>query len=80
MMGMFLWVFIKIFMVAALIAIPAAYLASYKWLQDFAYKTNISPVVFLSSLLGLLIVTLGTVSYEVWKSARANPVKSLRTE
>jgi len=73
-------VFIKIFLVAALIAIPVAYLASYKWLQDFAYKTTISPVVFLSSLLGLLIVTLGTVSYEVWKSAGANPVKSLRTE
>ena len=80
MVGMFLWVFVKIFLVAAFIAIPVAYFASYKWLEDFAYKTSISPLVFICSLLGLLIVTLGTVSYEVWKSARANPVKSLRTE
>ncbi len=80
MVGMFLWVFVKIFLVAAFIAIPVAYFASYKWLQDFAYKTTISPIVFISSLLGLLIVTLGTISYEIWRSARANPVKSLRTE
>ncbi|MGZ8508818.1 MAG: FtsX-like permease family protein [Chitinophagaceae bacterium] len=78
--GMFVWLFIKIFLIAAVIAIPVAYLACYKWLQDFAYKTTISPIVFISSLLGLLLVTLATVSYEIWKSARANPVKSLRTE
>lgn len=78
--GMFVWMFVKIFLVAAVIAVPLAYFASYKWLQDFAYKTSISPAVFVSSLLGLLLVTLGTVSYEIWKSARANPVNSLRTE
>jgi len=78
--GMFVWVFVKIFLIAALIAIPVAYFASYKWLQDFTYKTTISPIVFISSLLGLLLITLGTVAYEVWKSARANPVHSLRTE
>jgi putative ABC transport system permease protein len=78
--AMFTWLFVKIFLVAALIAVPAAYFASYKWLQDFAYKTSISPVVFAASLLGLLLVTLATVSYEIWKSANANPVVSLRTE
>ncbi len=78
--GMFVWLFLKIFLIAALVAIPVAYFASYKWLQDFAYKTNISPVIFISSLLGLLLVTLATVSYEIWKSARANPVEALRSE
>ncbi|HZI52420.1 MAG TPA: FtsX-like permease family protein [Chitinophagaceae bacterium] len=77
---MFLTLFVKIFLVASLIAIPAAYFASYKWLQDFAYKTSISPLVFISSLMGLLVITLVTVGYEVWKSAVANPVVSLRTE
>ncbi|MBC7947984.1 MAG: ABC transporter permease [Chitinophagaceae bacterium] len=77
---MFAWLFVKIFLVAAVIAIPVAYFASYKWLQDFAYKTSISPLVFISSLAGLLAITLLTVSYEILKSARANPVKSLRTE
>jgi putative ABC transport system permease protein len=78
--GMFVWLFIKIFLVAAFIAVPAAWFASYKWLEDFAYKTSISPLVFVSSLMGLLFITLATVSYEIWKSARANPVRSLRTE
>jgi len=77
---MFIWVFLKIFLVAALIAMPVAYFASYKWLQDFAYKTTITPLIFISSLFGLLVVTLATVGFEIWKSARANPVKSLRTE
>jgi putative ABC transport system permease protein len=78
--GMFVWLFVKIFLAAALIAIPAAWLAAYKWLEDFAYKTSISPLVFAFSLLGLLVITLATVAYEIWRSAVANPVKSLRTE
>jgi putative ABC transport system permease protein len=36
--AMFVWVFVKIFLVAAIIAIPVAYFASYKWLEDFAHK------------------------------------------
>ena len=78
--GLFVWVFVKIFAVACLVAIPLAWFAAYKWLQSFAYRTSISPLIFAWSLLGLLIVTLLTVSYEILKSARTNPVTSLRTE
>ena len=78
--GLFVWVFVKIFAVACLVAIPLAWFAAYKWLQGFAYKTSISPMIFALSLLGLLGVTLITVSYEILKSARTNPVTSLRTE
>jgi len=78
--GMFVWLFVKIFIAAAFIAIPAAWFACYKWLEDFAYKTSINPFVFAFSLLGVLLITLVTVGYEIWKSAVANPVKSLRTE
>jgi putative ABC transport system permease protein len=78
--SMFVWLFVKIFIAAALIAIPAAWFACYKWLEDFAYKTSINPFVFAWSLLGVLLITLATVAYEIWKSAIANPVKSLRTE
>jgi putative ABC transport system permease protein len=77
---LFLWVFVKIFAVACLVAIPAAWFAAYKWLQGFAYRTSISPVIFAISFLGLLLVTLLTVGYEIFKSAKANPVHSLRTE
>lgn len=78
--SLFAWVFIKIFAVACLLAIPVAWFAAYKWLQGFAYRTSISPMIFALSLLGLLLVTLLTVSYEIMKSARMNPVTSLRTE
>jgi putative ABC transport system permease protein len=77
---LFVWVFIKIFFVACLVAVPLAWFAAYKWLQGFAYRTSISPMIFAVSLLGLLAVTLLTVSYEILKSARTNPVTSLRTE
>ncbi len=78
--SLFLWVFVKIFAVACLAAIPMAWFAAYKWLQGFAYRTTISPLIFAISFLGLLLVTLLTVGYEILKSARTNPVNSLRTE
>lgn len=78
--GLFASVFVKIFGVACVLAIPIAWYAAYKWLQDFVYRTTISPWIFAVSLLGLLVITLLTVSYEIWKSAKANPVHSLRTE
>ncbi|TMI97737.1 MAG: FtsX-like permease family protein [Bacteroidetes bacterium] len=77
---MFLRLFLKIFAVACVAAVPVAWWAANKWLQGFAYRTSISPIIFLTSLLGLLMITLMTVGYEIFKSARLNPVKSLRTE
>jgi putative ABC transport system permease protein len=78
--ALFASVFMKIFLVASLIAIPVAWFVAYKWLEGFTYRVPISPLIFIYSLLGLLAVTLLTVSYEIWKSARAKPVKALRAE
>ncbi len=78
--ALFASVFIRIFIVASLIAIPVSWLLAYKWLQGFVYRVSISPLIFIVSLLGLLLITLLTVSYEIWKSAKANPVTALRTE
>ena len=77
---LFASVFIKIFIVASLIAVPVSWYFANKWLQGFAYRVSIGPMVFIFSLVGLLLVTLLTVSYEIWKSVRANPVSALRTE
>jgi putative ABC transport system permease protein len=77
---LFASVFIKIFIVASLIAIPLSWYFAHKWLQGFVYRVSISPMIFIFSLVGLLLVTLITVSYEVWKSVRANLVSALRTE
>jgi putative ABC transport system permease protein len=77
---MFAWLFIKIFLVAALIAVPVAYFMANYWLKDFAYRSPIDPLIFAASLTGLLFITMLTVSYETWKAARTNPVNSLRSE
>lgn len=78
--ALFAGIFLKIFVIAGLVAIPLAWLAANKWLEGFSYRTDISPVIFVVSLFGLLAVTVLTVGYEIWKSVRANPVNSLRTE
>ena len=78
--ALFASVFIRIFLIASLVAIPVSWYVAYKWLQGFAYRVTISPMIIIFSLIGLLLITLITVSHEIWKSARANPVRALRTE
>jgi putative ABC transport system permease protein len=52
----------------------------HNWLQDFAYRINISWWIFLAAGLLAVIIALGTISFQAIKAAIANPVKSLRTE
>ena len=65
---------------ANLLAWPVAYLFMEKWLKDFAYRINISPVIFVLSGIIALVIALMTVSYQAINAALANPVKSLRYE
>ena len=72
--------FLKLVLVAWLIAFPIAWYAMAKWLEHFAYRINIHWWVFaLSGILALLVALL-TVGFQAMKAAVANPVKSLRTE
>ncbi len=72
--------FIKLVLIAFVIAFPVAWWIMNKWLQSFAYRINISWWVF--ALAGLLTIAIAliTVSFQAIKAAIANPVKSLRTE
>jgi putative ABC transport system permease protein len=72
--------FLKLTLVAAVIAFPIAWWWMNKWLEDFAYRINISWTIFLVAGLCTLFVALLTVSFQAIKAAIANPVKSLRTE
>jgi len=72
--------FLKLVLIASLIAFPAAWWAMNKWLQSFAYRINISWWVFLVAALAALLIALFTVSFQAIKAAIANPVQSLRTE
>jgi putative ABC transport system permease protein len=72
--------FLRLVVIAIIIATPIAWWAMNKWLEDFAYRVNISWWIFgMAGLVALLIAML-TVSFQAIKAAIANPVKSLRTE
>ncbi|HVZ98243.1 MAG TPA: FtsX-like permease family protein [Chitinophagaceae bacterium] len=71
---------IKLVVLASLIAFPVAWYFSDKWLQDFAFKTTLSWWIFLISGAGMLIIGLLVLCFRTFRSAIANPVKSLRTE
>jgi putative ABC transport system permease protein len=72
--------FLKLVMVAAIIAFPVAWYAMTNWLEDFAYRVSIHWWVFGLAAILALIVALATVSFHAIRAALANPVKSLRSE
>ncbi|MEP6948896.1 MAG: FtsX-like permease family protein [Ginsengibacter sp.] len=72
--------FLRLVLMAFIIAAPIAWWATYKWLEDFAYRTAISWWVFVVSGIAMILVALITLSLQTIKAAIANPVKSLRTE
>ncbi|HUZ60799.1 MAG TPA: ABC transporter permease [Hanamia sp.] len=72
--------FLKLVLVATIIAFPIAWYAMSHWLQGFAYRVHIHWWVFVLSAILALIVALVTVSFQAIKAAIANPVKSLRSE
>lgn len=72
--------FLKLVLIAALIAFPVAWLAMNKWLEDFAYRISIPWWIFLLAGFIALAIALFTISFQAIKAAIANPVKSLRTE
>jgi len=72
--------FLKLVIIAAFITFPVAWWVMNKWLQDFAYRINISWWIFIVAGLVAVLIALITVSFEAIKAAVSNPVKSLRTE
>lgn len=72
--------FTKWVVLAFVIASPIAYLLMQNWLQNFAYKTDISWWIFALSGGVTLIIAMLTVSWQSYKAAVANPVKSLSTD
>jgi putative ABC transport system permease protein len=72
--------FIKLVLHAFIIASPVAWYIMHLWLQDFAYRVDITWWIFvLAGLLSLMIALL-VIGFQTIRSAIANPVKSLRTE
>lgn len=72
--------FVVLVMYSTLIASPVAYYYVRNWLQQYDYRINISPLVFVMAGAAAIVITIVTISFQAIKAATANPVKSLRTE
>ena len=72
--------FVKLVIISSLISFPFAWWFMHNWLQDYAYRTQISWWVFAIAAALALLIAVFTISFQAIKAALANPVKSLRTE
>ncbi|MCG6189785.1 ABC transporter permease [Maribellus maritimus] len=72
--------YIKWVSIAFIIATPVSYYAMHKWLENFAYKTNLSWWIFAFAGLLAMGIALLTVSWQSWRAATRNPVEALRYE
>jgi len=67
-------------LIALVIAAPIAWFGMNKWLEDFAYRTNITWWIFGLAGLVSVVIAFSTISFQAIKAAIANPVRSVRTE
>ena len=72
----YLYILLACFVVAA----PIGYMVGVHWLEGFAVRTSISPLLFLVSFLLIALITILTVTYQSWKNATENPVNSIKNE
>ncbi len=72
--------FLKLVLIAIVIAFPAVWLIMNNWLNDFAYRVPVGAGVFVITAIAIVFITLLTISFQSIKAALANPVKSLRSE
>ena len=72
----YLW----ILLIATLIGIPISYYFVSEWLQNFAYRIDISMLVFLVAIVLIFSLLIGTIYLQTFKATMENPVKALREE
>jgi putative ABC transport system permease protein len=72
--------FLELILIASIIAFPIAWLGMNKWLQDYAYRIEMSWWIFALAGMTALFIAVATISFKAIKAAIANPVQSLRTE
>ncbi len=72
--------FLMLVFIALLVAVPTAYYFMHSWLQNYQYRSEISWWIFAIAGIGILVITLVTVSFQSVRAALANPVKSLKAE
>ena len=78
--GLFTGDFLKLVLLAGLIAVPVAWYAMDRWLRSYEYRTPLEWWVFTAAVGGVLLLTMAIIIFQAARAARANPVNSLRTE
>lgn len=78
--GLFVKDFLKVIVVAMLVAFPAAYFIMDRWLNDYNARISITPAPFVAAFVLLAGVTAALIFLQTFRVANANPVKSLRTD
>lgn len=72
--------FVKLIIIAFVIACPLSYYIMNKWLQNFAYRTDMSWWIFALAGIVVLVISFVTVTWHSWRTASRNPVEALRDE
>ncbi|MDO1445289.1 ABC transporter permease [Rhodocytophaga aerolata] len=72
--------FVRLVLISFAIAVPIAWYLMQKWLEDFVYRTEVSPGIFLLAGLAALSIAIFTISYQAIRAALTKPVNNLRTE
>ena len=72
--------FMNLVIIAYVIAVPIAWYTMHKWLESFAYRTEMNWWIYVLSGFLALVIALGTVSWQSWRAATRNPVEALRYE
>ncbi|MBD0260029.1 MAG: ABC transporter permease, partial [Cytophagales bacterium] len=72
--------FVRLVLIALVVALPLAWFLVQKWLQNYSVRTEVNGWVFAGVGVAALLIALGTVSFHSIRAALANPVKALRSE
>ncbi|MDZ4707320.1 MAG: FtsX-like permease family protein [Saprospiraceae bacterium] len=72
--------FIRLILIASIIAAPIGWWLMNDWLKDFKFRIKIDPWIFLSAMLLMILIASVTISYQAIKAALTNPTTSLRSE
>jgi putative ABC transport system permease protein len=72
--------YVLLILIAFVIAMPFSYYVAYEWLQKFAYRIHITPLLFIKAGGLIMVIALVTVGLQSFKAARANPVDALKEQ
>jgi len=79
-MSLLSWQFLKLILIATVIALPLALYGVHSWLSSFAFRIGLQWELFVVPVVILMVLALGTVSLQILRGANVNPAKILRTE